>query len=125
MSKAKEFKMSAFLGSSKAFRLDRTAELEQEKEALMAQVAEMREVIGIYLVSHEGTLNTNLMFEATLNKSPAQSLDSLKSAVEQETIYYVVNFLRGLDEDGLIPVRIEDGLRAIRNIPRKYPSGEK
>jgi hypothetical protein len=106
--------------------------LSELNESLLAQVEELRVCepcpcgdVGFFVVpnNYNGEpeqeqcehcyTNPKSRFNA-LNNTSQQSLNSLKAATEQSTIYYVVNYLRGEGYNH------EDILYAIRNIPRKH-----
>jgi hypothetical protein len=88
--------------------LIRKSELGQQNEALMAQVAELMEFI-----KDKDWLDISFYdeAEALLSKTPQQSLDSLKSKVEEETIERCAGYAEfGTDNCWI----------AIKNMPRKY-----
>jgi hypothetical protein len=104
-------------------------DLLKSNEALQAQAEEYIDILSprTWTLEQSKLWHTNIPDTfaafAALRESvtPKQSIDSLKAAVEQETIYGVVNHVREFDctqhwHD------FEDVLHAIRNIPRRYPS---
>ncbi|MCK4705865.1 MAG: hypothetical protein KAT90_10310 [Gammaproteobacteria bacterium] len=109
--------------STKLIKPPREIELEQQNEALLAQVEELRHVIHKY--AGTGLDKEWQEVKRATAKTPEQSLDSLKARIEEETIERCVSVIKLQSSNhfaGISPDSISKDwvMRDVSNIPRKY-----
>ena len=105
------------------FRSPKVVRLEQENEALLAQVEGLRKAMLYEAAETRAEFNVpdevTLLLETVASKTPVQHLDSLKARIEEETIERLIKKIAN-EIDWIAPSNFE---MIANDLPRKYSEG--